>query len=229
MAENNPDRAKGLMIVVSAPSGTGKTTICRNVLNLLPGLSFSVSHTTRKARRGEQDGRDYHFIEEDEFRRLADAGEFAEWAENYGHLYGTSRRVIDDMREQGHDILLDVDPQGAKNLKTIFPDGVFVFILPPTIGILRERLARRGSEDAGMLRRRLNRAVEEITEARWYDYVIINDTIKESTGALKAICTAEKHRYRFSQNKIDDLVRKRETEMEKAKKVAKGQSDRVTE
>jgi len=196
---------KGLLLVVSAPSGAGKTTICKEILKILPHLRFSVSCTTRPPREGEQNGKDYHFISEDEFRNRIAKGEFIEWAENYGYLYGTLKKEIKNFEDKTFDILLDIDPLGAKNLKKNYPDGVFVFILPPSIAILKERLKGRGSEKKDMIKIRLKKAIEEINENKWYDYVIFNDNITAAASVMKAIYIAEKSKRERLKNKINNL------------------------
>lgn len=186
--------AEGLFIVVSAPSGTGKTSICRQVLKSCPNIRFSVSYTTRSPRPGEVDGRDYHFISEELFRQKITRGAFAEWAENYGHLYGTSGEAMDGLLSQGVDVMLDVEPRGAKALKEKYPGGVFVFILPPTLEELRARLNRRGFESPDVIQTRFQKAMDEIREVFWYDYVIFNDKLPEAIDHLRAIYLAEKSR-----------------------------------
>ncbi len=183
-----------LIMVVSAPSGTGKTSICRPLLRDFPSLRFSVSFTTRPPRRGETDGRDYHFVTPAAFREKIRAGEFVEWAENYGHLYGTSRGVIEEIRGRGEDILLDVEPRGARALKEIYPKGVFVFVLPPDLEELQRRLWKRGDGDEEVRRRRYQKARDEIREVFWYDYIVVNDRLEQAIERMRAIYLAEKCR-----------------------------------
>jgi len=181
-------------MVVSAPSGTGKTSICRPLLREFPALRFSVSFTTRPPRRGEADGRDYHFVTPDAFREKIQAGDFVEWAENYGHLYGTSRGVIEEIRGRGEDILLDVEPRGARALKEIYPKGVFVFVLPPDLAELQRRLWKRGDGDEEVRRWRYQKARDEIQEVFWYDYIVVNDRLEQAIERMRAIYQAEKCR-----------------------------------
>ncbi len=183
-----------LIMVVSAPSGTGKTSICRPLLRDFPSLRFSVSFTTRPPRWGETDGRDYHFVTPAAFREKIRAGEFVEWAENYGHLYGTSRGVIEEIRGRGEDILLDVEPRGARALKEIYPKGVFVFVLPPDLAELQRRLWKRGDGDEEVRRRRYQKARDEIREVFWYDYIVVNDRLEQAIERMRAIYLAEKCR-----------------------------------
>ena len=183
-----------VIMVVSAPSGTGKTSICRSLLRDFPELRFSVSFTTRKPRKGEVEGRDYHFVSPETFRDKIQAGEFAEWEENYGHLYGTSRVVIEDVRRRGEDILLDVEPRGARSIKALYPEGVFVFVLPPDLDELRKRLWKRGDGDEETRNRRFQKAKDEIREVFWYDYIVVNDRLEPAIERVRAIYLAEKCR-----------------------------------
>ncbi|MDQ1278344.1 MAG: Guanylate kinase [Thermodesulfobacteriota bacterium] len=183
-----------LIIIISAPSGTGKTSICRSIFRQFPDIRFSVSYTTRQPRAGEVDGRDYHFITEDMFREKVQKGEFAEWAENYGHLYGTSRRVVEEIRSREEDLILDVEPRGAKALKELYPDGIFVFVLPPDLEELKKRLQKRGAEDDETRKKRFQKAKDEIREVFWYDYIIVNDRLESAVERLRAVYLAEKCR-----------------------------------
>jgi guanylate kinase len=185
--------ATGFFIVVSAPSGTGKTSICREFMRLCPDVSFSVSHTTRLPRPGEREGVDYHFISEASFREQIRQGAFAEWTENYGHLYGTSVHSMRHFIERGCNLLLDLEPGGAGALKKNYPGGVFVFILPPSIDDLRQRLSKRG-ETPEVIRKRLHKVMDEIKEVIWYDYIIINDNFDHAVNCLRSIYIAEMSR-----------------------------------
>jgi len=198
---------QGLLIVVSAPSGTGKTTLCKKLLAEFPDLRFSVSCTTRPARKGEKDGRDYHFISVEDFKDRREKGEFVEWEEIYGHCYGTSKRDIEEMTRKGYDIVLDIDTQGARNVKAIYPEAVFIFILPPSVEILKERLQKRGSETDEVIQVRFDRAMEEIQENEWYDYVVFNDIISSSVNIMRSVYLAEKNRRSRLQGRIDDFYR----------------------
>lgn len=193
-------------MVVSAPSGTGKTSICRQVLKANPNIRFSVSYTTRRPRPGEVDGRDYHFVSEETFHRMEARGEFLEWAENYGNLYGTSGREAEELLERGFDVMLDVEPRGARALKEALHGGVFVFILPPTLAELRARLDRRGFEAPDVIERRFKKAVDEIREAFWYDYILFNDKLADAIHGLNAIYTAERHRLRRSEARLRSFL-----------------------
>jgi len=196
----------GLLIVVSAPSGTGKTTICKEVMKIVPELRFSISCTTREPRKGEIDGRDYHFISRKEFEERISGGDFIEWAENHGHLYGTLKKDVEGLVTAGYDVLFDVDPRGAKELKSQYNNAVFVFILPPSIDVLKERLKKRGSEENAMMKARFERAAKEIGEVVWYDYAIFNDIIDESVDVLKSIYRAEKNRRERLTKRIKNII-----------------------
>lgn len=196
----------GLFLVVSAPSGTGKTSICREVMKMFPDIRFSVSHTSRQPRPGEVDGKDYIFISRAKFEAMITRSEFVEWAENYGQLYGTSVGVLDNLARDNHDVILDVDPRGAKALKTRYPDAVFVFILPPSLEELKDRLRKRGHEDEDALAIRFGNAVTEMGEVMWYDYVIFNDKLSDAIDLLRAIYLAEKNRGKRRKADIEKLL-----------------------
>jgi guanylate kinase len=185
---------KGLVFVVSAPSGGGKTTVLSRVMEELPGLRFSVSYTTRPPRSGEQEGRDYYFVTQDRFRNMVAHGEFLEWAEVLGNRYGTANIDLAALESEGVDLILDIDTQGAKTIRRKAEDPVFVFILPPSPGVLETRLVNRGLDAPDTIRFRLSKARQEIAEAYWYDYIIINERLDEAVGQLNAIIVAERCR-----------------------------------
>ena len=197
----------GLVVVVSAPSGAGKTSICKGVLKMLPNVRFSVSYTTRLPRPGEENGKDYYFISKQEFEKQIAEGEFAEWAENYGYLYGTSGKAMKNFLERGYDLILDIDPRGAKELKKKYPEGIFIFVLPPSIDELKVRLKRRGFEEKEVIERRYKRAMGEIKEIVWYDYVIVNDSLQLSIDNLRSIYVAEKSRRERLIERIRDFLK----------------------
>jgi guanylate kinase len=184
----------GILYIISAPSGAGKTTLCRELLDIFPELRHSVSFTTRKARPGEVEGKDYFFVDSEEFLRMADAGEFAEWAEVHGNLYGTSLKTLDECRAAGVDLILDIDCQGAAKLKESNVQGVNIFILPPNFSELKRRLEGRNSDSAEVIEQRVTNAYSEILEARWYDYLIVNDLFSKAVEELKSIIIAERQR-----------------------------------
>jgi guanylate kinase len=185
---------KGILYVISAPSGAGKSTLCRELLDIFPELRHSVSFTTRNPRPGEVDGRDYFFISREEFQRMVAEGGFAEWAEVHGNLYGTAIKTLLLCRETGIDLLLDIDCQGAAQLKNKQVAGVNIFILPPSFKELRCRLEGRNADTPETIETRIANAAAEIREAGWYDYIIVNDTFSRAVEELKAIIVAERHR-----------------------------------
>ena len=193
MSEIRVEGHTGLLMIVSAPSGAGKTSICRKIMQMFPNLHFSVSHTTRPPRPGEVDGKDYVFLSEAEFRERIARGEFVEWVENYGQLYGTSKKTMDAFLEQGYDLLLDIEPRGARAIREQYPRGVFIFILPPSLSELKARLAKRGESDA-VMESRLRTSLDEIKEALWYDYIIFNERLGEAVERFRAVYIAEKSR-----------------------------------
>jgi guanylate kinase len=180
--------------VLSAPSGTGKTTICKAILEIFPDLRQSVSYTTRPPRAGEQDGVDYHFVSRERFQEMIDTGAFVEWAEVYGNRYGTPWAGLDALRAQGYDVILDVDTQGAASIGKRFRDAISVFVLPPSLEALAGRLRSRGTEDGQALEHRLVKARSVIPEAESFDYVIVNDDVREAVRDLEAIIRAERSR-----------------------------------
>ncbi|MGH9392028.1 MAG: guanylate kinase [Vicinamibacteria bacterium] len=184
-------RSRGRLLVVSAPSGTGKTTLCRRLVDSDPRFVPSVSYTTRKPRPGEVPGRDYHFIARDEFARLSEAGELLEWAEIYGDLYGTGKLWIEEKLREGKQVVLSIDVQGASQLKASRKDAVFVFILPPSPDTLRERLSSRRTETEQSLSRRLALARREMEEIEGYDYILVNAELDETVSALRAIASGK--------------------------------------
>jgi guanylate kinase len=183
-----------LLVVVSAPSGAGKTSLCEWVVSVVPDLIHSVSHTTRSPRPHEVQGRDYSFVDEPTFRTMVERGEFAEWAVVHGHYYGTSRAVLEQHFAAGRDVILDIDTQGAAILRTRYPDGVFVFIVPPSWEALEQRLRLRHSDAEADIRRRLGRAREEIRHYAEYQYIIVNEVFARAGEELKAIILAERRR-----------------------------------
>ena len=172
-----PRLRKGLLYVISAPSGAGKTSICRSILTLFPKLRQSISYTTRAMRSGEQEGRDYHFVSKETFEKMVAAGEFAEWAEVHGNCYGTARKTLTSASEAGADVLLDIDFQGADQLRKSGLDGVFLFVLPPNMEELLSRLESRNTDDEETITRRMTNAIVEISESVKFDYIVVNDIL----------------------------------------------------
>ncbi|MFQ5988975.1 MAG: guanylate kinase [Candidatus Methylomirabilales bacterium] len=195
-----------LVIVVSAPSGAGKTSLCGETVRRIPDLVHSVSFTTRPPRSDEVNGRDYYFVNEATFQRMVESGDFAEWASVHGHLYGTSKRLMEANMAAGKDVILDIDVQGAAQLRKVYPEGVFVFILPPSWDMLEERLRARRSDAPEEIERRLKKAREEIKAFNEYDYAIINDVLERVIGDLCAIIVGERVRsFRLDPQVREDL------------------------
>jgi len=187
-------RRRGTLFVVSAPSGAGKTTLCREARLRIPELAYSVSVTTRPRRAGEIDGTDFRFVDEARFRAMLARGEFAEWATVHGHLYGTPAAPLDVALDEGRDMLLDIDTQGAGQLRARYPEAVLVFLVAPSLADLEHRLRERRSDDDTEIARRLARAREEIALWRQYHYLIVNRDVKEAMDHLAAIIQAERCR-----------------------------------
>lgn len=180
-------KREGLIMIISAPSGAGKTTLCRKLLQRFPSMRESISYTTRQPRAGEIHGEDYFFVSRDEFQAMIAADAFAEWAEVHGNLYGTALSTLEEARRTGTDMVLDIDCQGALKLKERFEGGAYIFILPPSMAELRRRLENRSSDAQDVIERRIERAAGEIKEARWYDYIIINDRFEQAFEELCAV------------------------------------------
>jgi guanylate kinase len=184
--------SKGLFIVVSAPSGAGKSSICQGLMKVYPEIKFSVSYTSRSPRPNEVNGKDYFFISRGEFQERINKGDFIEWVENYGHLYGSARSFMEDFVRGGGDLLLDIEPRGAKKIKQEFKGGIYVFVLPPSRADLLKRLEKRGHETDEVIQKRFEQAESELKEISWYDYVIINKDLETAVNQLISIYIAEK-------------------------------------
>jgi guanylate kinase len=184
----------GSLFVVSAPSGAGKTTLCRRILSNLNDLAYSVSYTTRSPRSGEMDGRDYHFVSRETFREMIDRGAFLEWAEVFGRFYGTGRDWVASRLAEGLDVLVDIDVEGARQIKHNFPAAVLVFVLPPTMAELGRRLRDRGAETEQDLETRLNHAPKEIEARGMYDFLVVNDRLEQAENDLLTVIRAQRLR-----------------------------------
>jgi guanylate kinase len=184
----------GTLIIVSAPSGAGKTTLVGELLKNDAQVRPSISYTSRAPREGEQDGLHYHFVSEAEFQAMVARDEFLEWAQVHGRYYGTSRKMVDGLRSDGFDVILTIDIQGAAQARAIYPDAVSIFILPPSFETMLERLDVRGANNAEDLKIRLANAHDEIAECLKFDYIVINDELQHAAGELAAIIAAQRCR-----------------------------------
>jgi len=186
----------GILFIISAPSGSGKSTLVNQLRTLVSGLEFSISYTTRAPRGSEEEGREYHFTDRAEFERMIAAGEFLEYAEVFGNYYGTARRTLEDAEREGKDILLDIDVQGAAQVRERLPDAVSIFVMPPTPEILATRLRNRsraeGHVEQEVIERRLAKAKQEIENYRQYGYILVNDILDRAVEELEAIVSSER-------------------------------------
>ncbi len=197
-------QARGLLIVVSGPSGAGKGTICKELLTNHKGVGISISVTTRQPRAGEVDGVNYFFRTREEFLKMIEHDELLEYAEVYGNYYGTPKQFVVDQIRSGKDILLEIDIQGAMQIRKKYTEGIFVFILPPSMAELRDRIVKRGSETPDTLERRFSSVLDEITYIDKYDYFIINNTVDAAVLQLNCIIQAEK--CRIIDGSIDEVI-----------------------
>ncbi len=197
----------GNIVIISAPSGSGKSTLVRRLLASTRGLEFSISYTTRRPRAHEREGRDYFFITVAQFKRMIAAREFVEWANVYGHYYGTPRRQLVEARQAGKDILLDIDVQGHRKVRRQLPEAISIFLLPPSFQELRRRLMRRHSDAPQTIEKRLAAAREEIRHWPEYDYIVVNDHVRQATGALRSILAAARFRQTNQQEKIRQILK----------------------
>ncbi len=198
-------KEKGQIFVITAPSGAGKTTIIKNILEKDVGeIGYSISHTTRKPRKGESHGLHYYFVGRENFEKMIDAHEFIEWAVVYDYLYGTSISSVNRELSSGKDLLMDVDIQGSQEIKRQFPDSLSIFILPPSLDILKERLQKRSPNEKMNIDLRLKKASEEIKRCRDYDFIIINDDLKKAIKEIEAIIVAQ----RANKNRRFPLIKK---------------------
>ena len=198
-------KREGLILILSAPSGAGKTSLCRELFKTFPDMKESVSFTTRAPRQGEVEGEAYHFVSNEVFEGMVAEDAFAEWAEVHGNKYGTALRTLEEARKNGVDLVLDIDCQGALRLKEQFDGGVYVFIMPPSMEELRRRLENRSTDAQEVIERRIARAADEIREARWYDYIIINDDFAVACRELAAIVIAHRRKTFRMMEKVGKL------------------------
>lgn len=206
IARETTRRARGTVFVISAPSGAGKTTLCKRLLQELQGIDFSVSFTTRAPREGEREGVDYCFIDREEFERRRRKGGFVEWALVDGQMYGTSGAAVKEATARGHDIVLDIDTQGAENIRRLIPDAVLIFIMPPSRDALKERLTRRATDTPETVARRLSLARGEVEKSPLYDYVVINDDLDVAYDQLRAIVVAARCRRERLMGRIKEIA-----------------------
>jgi guanylate kinase len=197
---------RGTLFVISAPSGGGKGTLLRRVLSSVPQLGYSVSFTTRQPRPGEVDGQHYFFVSRAEFEKMAAAGGFIEWAEVHGNLYGTARAVVERELAAGRDVILEIDVQGAANVRRLGLEAVSVFILPPSFAALRERLTARGTENAAQLALRLRNARREVLEYQHFDYVVVNDELERAAAQLEAVIVGARARRVRQEQTIQNIL-----------------------
>ena len=197
---------RGNLYIVSAPSGSGKTTVLQHLLKTFTDLSFSVSHTTRSPRQGERHGVDYFFVDRPAFLEMVERGEFLEWAEFNAQLYGTTRQFVNERIENGKDVILDIDVQGAKQVKTKITDATAIFVLPPSFQELERRLKSRMLESDDVIRRRLEIARGEILFYRDYDYIIVNDVLENSIQLLESIVRSGTAVPRRQQGRIEGII-----------------------
>jgi guanylate kinase len=202
----------GLLIVVSSPSGAGKTTLCHRLVEEFSQIVFSVSYTTRARRRGEEDGVDYRFVDDPAFESMVAAGEFAEWAEVHGHRYGTTVSAVRQALDGGRDVLFDIDYQGGRQIKAKFQDeAVLVFVLPPSLDELEARLRKRATDEPAVIERRLEKAHEELKQYGLYDYLIVNDDLLRAYDYLRAIYLASQCESRRMGRIAERLVKEAES------------------
>ena len=194
---------RGSLLVISAPSGSGKTTLVRQLVADVKGVEFSISYTTRSPRQSEKDGVDYHFVLEKEFRSRIEGNDLLEWAEVHGKLYGTGRATTEAALGRGVDVVLDIDVQGAAQVKQAMPDAVLIFILPPSFDVLEQRLRDRRQNEGADIERRLTVARREVSQYQNYDYAVVNDEIERCGGLLKSIVLAERAR----RQRMEPIVR----------------------
>ncbi|MCO7224580.1 guanylate kinase [Pleionea sp. CnH1-48] len=199
---------KGTLYIVSAPSGAGKTSLLKVLLKDLQGVRISVSNTTRDQREGEVDGVDYHFTEVETFKQMISEGAFLEYAEVFGNYYGTSQQWVNEQLEAGTDIILEIDWQGARQIRELMPECRTIFILPPSKEALEQRLHGRGQDDSEVIERRMSAAREEISHYNEYDYIVINDDFDVALGELRAILIAERQRGSYQRQKHAQLLNK---------------------
>lgn len=196
---------KGVLIVLSGPSGAGKGTICKDLLNKNPEINYSISATTRQPRTGEQNGINYFFISQERFKEMIRQNELLEWAEVYGNFYGTPRKYVMDLLENGKDVILEIDTQGAMKVKESFPEGVYIYIVPPSLDELADRIYKRGTDSLDSIKKRLNCACDELNCSYNYNYIVVNDELPSAVNKVAAIIKAEKCRTTRNKDLINNI------------------------
>ncbi|MCD6574842.1 guanylate kinase [Candidatus Aerophobetes bacterium] len=200
--------AKGLILVLSAPAGAGKTTLCKRLLQTSPTFISSVSFTTRSPRKQEIEGVDYYFVSREDFEKLIKKNAFVEWAEVHGHLYGTSKKFLEENIKAGKDVILEVDVKGGTKIKEKYPQAILIFILPPSWQELEKRLHKRATEDEKSIKERLSTAKQEIKYLPYYDYFLVNDDINATTKRLLLIIEAERYKInRVPEKEINRVIK----------------------
>lgn len=184
----------GNLFIISAASGTGKSTLIKELRKRIKDLGYSISHTSRSPRGPEKEGVDYHFVDQDTFSKMTEEGAFVEWAKVYGSFYGTSFSSLDKQTSSGLDVLLDIDTQGARNIKKHFESSVLIYMLPPSLEVLEKRLKERGTDEEPVVRTRMKKALEDIKNCAWYDYIVINDDLEKAVGEVQAVIVSERLR-----------------------------------
>jgi guanylate kinase len=197
----------GLLFTVSAPSGAGKTSLVKALVGRIPAARISISHTTRAKRPGEVEGEDYYFVSKDEFMKRVNAGGFLEHAEVYGNYYGTSQQAVEDLLKRGHDVILEIDWQGAAQVRRLRPEAVSIFILPPSRAILEQRLRGRGQDSDAVITRRLAVAREELSHYAESDYLIVNEDFERALQELETVVRGQRLRREYQQPRLVDLIR----------------------
>jgi guanylate kinase len=196
----------GQLYVISGPSGVGKSAIIKELRQRVSDLGYSISHTTRKPRSNEANGVNYHFVDRKTFRKMIGDGAFVEWAEIYNDIYGTSFSGLRNQIDQGLDVLMDLDSQGAKNIKEHFKDSVLVYVLPPSLEVLEKRLRERATDDEKVINTRFEKALKELKDCVWYPYLVINDDLNNAVGAMESIIMSERCRNSRMLTKVKEML-----------------------
>lgn len=199
-------KTRGPLIVIAAPSGAGKTTLVHRLLEQMPSIRFSISYTTRSPRPTERDGRDYFFVDEDEFQRMVEAGEFLEHAVVFDHRYGTGRGHVESLRAAGHAVLLEIDWQGARQVRAAAPDAITIFVVPPSLAELERRLRGRGTDSEAVIARRLRDSLSDLRHYDEFDYVIVNDDLQRASAELAAVVAGRGQACRLDAPGVADRI-----------------------